>query len=103
MPVSAKSPATGGDGRGVESNRVWLMKYADAKNDAALIANATLRPAIAVPSPPTEAPTASIADHVALATAFAGISSSAEVMLGIVATRAGSKKACADTLSAITM
>lgn len=64
--------------------------------------NATSRPATAVTSPPTDAPIASIADHVALATAFAGISSSADVMFGMVATRAGSKNACAETLSAIT-
>ena len=45
---------------------------------------------------------ASIADHVALDSALAGSSSSADVMLGIVAVRAGSKNACADTVSAMT-
>ena len=52
--------------------------------------------------PPTEAPIASIADQVALDSALAGISSSADVMLGIVAVRAGSKNADAETASAIT-
>ena len=41
-------------------------------------------------------------EHRGLHAAFAGISSSADVMFGIVATRAGSKNAWAETLSAIT-
>ena len=45
---------------------------------------------------------ASIADQVALDSALAGSSSSADVMFGIVAVRAGSKNACAATVSAIT-
>ena len=69
------------------------MKYADAKNESALTMKATLRPACAVTRPPMEAPTASIAAQVALDSALAGISSSADVMLGIVAVRAGSKNA----------
>ena len=73
------------------------MKYADAKNDAALMTNATLRPATAVTRPPIDAPIASIADQVALDSALAGISSSADVMFGIVAVRAGSKNAWAPT------
>ena len=68
----------------------------------ALTTNATLRPASAVTRPPIDAPIASIADQVALDSALAGISSSADVMLGIVAVRAGSKNACAPTMSAIT-
>ena len=64
--------------------------------------NATSRPATAVTTPPIDAPTASIADHVALASALAGSSSSSLVMFGIVAVRAGSKKAEAPTVSAIT-
>src|SRR5436190_178636 len=78
------------------------MQYADTKNDAALIVNAMLRPATAVTRPPTDAPAASIADQVAADSAFAGSSSSALVMLGIVAVRAGSKNADAETVSAIT-
>src|ERR1019366_5513711 len=78
------------------------MKYADAKNDAALIAKATFRPATAATIPPSDAPTASIADHIALDKAFAGSSSSAVVMLGMIAMRAGSKNADADTVSAMT-
>src|SRR4051794_33466035 len=101
-PVAASSPAAGAFAGGAELNRVWLMKNADAKNDSALMTNATFRPATAVTRPPTAAPTASIAAHVALATALAGISSSALVMFGIVDVRAGSKKACAETVSAIT-
>src|SRR5437867_1177150 len=79
-----------------------MMKKADQKNDAALMANATLRPATAVTMPPTDAPTASMADHVALASALAGNSSSSVVILGIVAVLAGSKNAEADTVRAIT-
>ena len=78
------------------------MKKADAKNDSALTTNATLRPAIAVTMPPIDAPIASIADHVALDSAFAVSSSSAAVTFGIVAVRAGSKNACAPTVNAIT-
>ena len=52
--------------------------------------------------PPIDAPAASIADHVALDSAFAGISSSADVTFGMVAVRAGSKNACADTQTAVT-
>ena len=66
------------------------MKYADAKNDSALTVNATLRPAMAVTIPPIDAPIASIADQVALDSALAGINSSDEVTLGMVAVRAGS-------------
>src|SRR4029079_17144766 len=101
-PLTASSPTAGGFAAGADANRVWLMNNADAKNDSALMTNATFRPAIAVTRPPTDAPTASIAAHVALATALAGISSSALVMFGIVAVRAGSKNAWAETVSAIT-
>ena len=43
-----------------------------------------------------------MADHVALDSAFAGSSSSADVRFGIVAVRAGSKNAEADTVAPIT-
>ena len=87
---------------GVESNRVRLMNQADTKNDAPLMTNAMLRPASAVTRPPIEAPTASMAAHVALESALAGISSSLLVTFGIVAVRAGSKNAEPDTVSAMT-
>ena len=66
------------------------------------MANATSRPAIAVTTPPTDAPIASMADQVALDSALAGSSSSAVVKLGMIAVRAGSKNAAAATVSAIT-
>jgi len=78
------------------------MKNADAMNDAALTMNAMFRPATAVTSPPIDAPSASIADQVALERALAGINCSADVTLGIVAVRAGSKNPCAPTMNAIT-
>ena len=102
MPVSASKPVGRAASGGVASYCVRAMKYADAKNDRALTMNATLRPATAVTRPPIDAPSASIADHVALESALAGISSSVEVMLGIVAVRAGSKNACAPTMNAMT-
>ena len=78
------------------------MKTAETKKDAEFRTNATFRPESAVTNPPTEAPIASMADQVALESALAGISSSADVMLGIVAVRAGSKNACAETHTAVT-
>ena len=78
------------------------MKAADTKNDSALTANATCWPKSAVTTPPSDAPMASIADQVALASALAGTSSSGDVMFGMVAVRAGSKNAVAETVSAIT-
>ena len=103
IPVIAARPRSGDrPAGGFASYRVRPMNSADAKNDAALIANATSRPSATVISPPIDAPTASMADHVALESALAGNSSSDEVMLGIVAVRAGSKKAEADTVSAMT-
>ncbi len=78
------------------------MKSAEKKNEAALTTNATSRPNAAVTTPPTEAPMASMADHVAAESALAGSSSWADVMFGIVAVRAGSKNADAATESAIT-
>lgn len=78
------------------------MKIAEMKNDAELTTKATSRPNTAVTTPPTDAPMASIADHVALESALAGSSSSPEVTFGIVAVRAGSKNACAETASAVT-
>ena len=57
-----------------------------------------MRPASAVTRPPIDAPRASIADQVALDSALAGSSSSADVTFGIVAVRAGSKNACAPTV-----
>ncbi len=102
IPVMAAKPAGRGTDAGVESYRVRPMKSAEQKNDAAFRPNATLRPATAVTMPPTDAPIASMADLVALDSAFAGSSSSALVMLGIVAVRAGSKNAWAPTVSAIT-
>ena len=78
------------------------MKMADAKNDTALSTKATLRPATTVARPPTEAPMASIPDHKALESALAGSSSSADVMFGMVAVRAGSKNAEAETITAVT-
>src|SRR6185436_5640684 len=101
MPVSASQPVGRTAWGGVASYPVPAMKYADAKNERALTTKATLRPATAVTRPPIEAPSASIADHVALESALAGISSSLEVMLGIVAVRAGSKNACAPTMTAM--
>src|SRR5262245_29896340 len=102
MPVSASQPVSGAAGGGVESYRVWAMKYDDTKNERALITNATLRPAIAVTMPPIDAPSASIADQVALDSVLAGISSRSDVMFGIVAVRAGSKNDVAETVMAIT-
>src|SRR5688572_11913875 len=90
-----------GPAAGRESYRMRMMKIADAKNDAALMMKATLRPKMALTAPPSDAPIASIADQVALASALAGMSSSALVRFGIVAVRAGSKNAEADTVSAI--
>ncbi len=69
---------------------------------AAFTAKATLRPAAAVTTPPSDAPMASMADHVALESALAGTSSSADVRFGIVAVRAGSKNAEPATVKAIT-
>src|SRR5262245_5110986 len=101
-PVMVANPAGRSVGGGVELNRVRLMNNADTKKDAAFRTNATFRPESAVTSPPIEAPAASMADHVALDSALAGMSSSAEVTFGMVAVRAGSKKACADTHTAVT-
>src|SRR3954453_22368999 len=101
MPVTAAIPRSGGRLAGVASYRVAAMNRQDTKNDAALTVNATFLPNTAVTSPPIDAPSASIADHVALDSALAGNSSSGAVMLGMVAVRAGSKKACADTVSAV--
>src|SRR5207248_426598 len=81
---------------------VRARKIADAKNDAALITNATSRPSHAVTRPPTDAPIASIADHVAADSALAGINSWGDVMLGIVDVRAGSKNADALIVKAVT-
>jgi len=78
------------------------MKKADAKNEIAFTTKATLRPASAVTRPPIDAPSASIADQVALDSALAASRSSGAVTLGIVAVRAGSKNACAPTVNAIT-
>src|SRR5204863_2421177 len=78
------------------------MKIAETKNDAELTTNATSRPKTAVTMPPTDAPTASMADHVALDNALAGSSSSPVVTFGIVAVLAGSKNACAMTAIAVT-
>src|SRR5689334_17636730 len=102
MPLSASHPVGRGPAAGVESYFVCAMKNAEAKNDAALIANATLRPATAVTRPPIDAPSASIADQVALDSALAGSSSSGDVTFGMVAVRAGSKNACAPTMIAMT-
>ena len=82
MPVSASQPSGFGAAAGVASYRVRAMKYADAKNDSALTTNATLRPASAVTRPPIDAPSASIADQVALDSALAGSSSSARGDVG---------------------
>src|SRR5689334_16420282 len=102
MPMNAAIPAGGGPALRVGVYSVRRMKIADAKKEAALISKATLRPATAVTRPPSDAPIASIADHMALDNAFAGINSSAVVKLGMIAVRAGSKNADADTVSAIT-
>src|SRR4029077_10233297 len=101
-PVIVANPAGRSVCGGVELNRGRLMKIAEAKNEAAFRMNATLRPESAVTSPPIDAPAASMADHVALDSALAGISSSADVTFGMVAVRAGSKNACADTHTAVT-
>src|SRR5882672_5961146 len=102
MPVSASRPSDRPAIAGVAAYRVSPRKYAEMKKDAALIANAMFRPATAVTRPPIEAPAASIADHVAAESALAGSSSSSDVMLGMVAVRAGSKNADALTVNAIT-
>src|SRR5258708_39011145 len=78
------------------------MKPAEKKKEAAFATNATSRPNAAVTTPPTEAPIASMADHIAADSALAGTSSSADVTFGIVAVRAGSKNADAATEHAIT-
>src|SRR5206468_11226576 len=101
-PVSAAMPDRNPDRALDDWYRVFLMNRADAKKDAALISKATLRPATAVTTPPTDAPIASMADHIALASALACISSSAVVKLGMIAVRACSKNADAETVSAIT-
>src|SRR5581483_739689 len=102
MPSQCRTPFGAGRGAGLESYRVCRMNAADQKNESALITNATLRPKSAVTRPPIDAPTASIADHVALDNALAGSSSSSLVTFGIVAVRAGSKNACAPTTIAMT-
>src|SRR5262249_13216320 len=102
MPVSARKPVGREAAAGVASYRVCARKYADAKNDNALAPNAMFRPAMAVTAPPIDAPSASIADHVALDSALACSRSSGGVTWGMVACRAGSKKACAPTAIAIT-
>src|SRR5476649_2093565 len=102
IPVSARMPSGFGVAAGVASYRVCAMKYADAKNESALTMNAMFRPASAVTRPPIDAPSASIADQVALDSALADNRSSGAVMLGIVAVRAGSKNAWAPTATAIT-
>src|SRR5437764_3767108 len=101
MPVSSASPARLGRAAGLASYLVAAMNIAEMKNDSELTMNATSFPKTAVTTPPTEAPIASIADHVALASAFAGSSSALLVTLGMVAVRAGSKNACAETVSAV--
>src|SRR3954471_6850600 len=102
MPVRSIMRVRAGRTAGVASYRVAAMKSADTKNDSELTMNATSRPKTAVTTPPTDAPMASIADHVALDNALAGSSSWADVMFGMVAVRAGSKKACAETAIAVT-
>src|SRR5262245_27631566 len=102
LPRASADVAKSGVATGVESNRVFARQIAEQKNDAALTTNATSRPNAAVTRPPTDAPMASIADHVAADKAFAGSSTSADVTLGIVAVRAGSKNADAATTNAIT-
>ncbi len=78
------------------------MNQAETKNETPLMTNAISRPATAVTRPPIDAPMASIAAHVALDSALAGISSSLLVTLGMVAVRAGSKNAAPVTVMAIT-
>src|SRR5437764_755527 len=102
MPMKAAIPAGGSAAVRIRRYSILRMKIADAKKEAALISKAMLRPAMAVTSPPSDAPIASIADHIALDNAFAGINSSAVVKLGMIAVRAGSKNADAHTVSAIT-
>src|SRR5262245_56378208 len=102
MPVIAARPAARSALGGVELKRVCVMNNAETKKEAAFNTNATLRPESAVTRPPIDAPAASMADHVALDSALAGMSSSFDVTFGIVAVRAGSKNACADTHTAVT-
>src|SRR5947207_1802714 len=80
--------------------RINAMNSAETKKDTEFTTKATLRPNTAVTRPPTDAQIASMADHVALDSALAGNNSSSLVILGIVAVRAGSKNACAATVSA---
>src|SRR5215831_18474741 len=96
------TPRSGCRAAGVASYRVDAMNNAEAKKESALMTNARFRPKTADTRPPSDAPIASMADHVALERAFAGNSSSGDVTFGIVAVRAGSKKACAPTVSAVT-
>src|ERR1044071_1258591 len=102
MPVIAMKLSSRGRVGGAASNRVIAMNIAEVKNDAELTTNAASRPNTAVTTPPIDAPIASIADHVALASAFAGTSWSAVVPFGIVAVRAGSKNAVAATAAPVT-
>src|SRR6476660_4229468 len=102
MPEICAKPCRGSVCGGLASYRVRPMQYADQKNEAALMMKAMSRPKTAVASPPTDAPMASMADQVALDTAFAGSSSSAVVTFGIVAVRAGSKNPDAAIVHAIT-
>ena len=78
------------------------MKNADAKNDAEFSTNAVSRPHTAATTPPSEAPIASIADHVPVETALAATSWCRGTMSGTVDDRAGSKKPDAPTVTAVT-
>ena len=70
-PVQVPSPAAGFVRGGSAANRVLAMTTADTKNDSAFTRNAVSRPNTAVTMPPTLAPMASMADQVALESAFA--------------------------------
>ena len=101
-PVSDAHPAGRFTSGGSALNDVRAMMTADARKDTAFTRNATLRPNSAVTTPPTPAPIASIADHVALDSALAVSSCARVVTFGITAVRAGSKKAVSDTTAPIT-
>src|SRR6478672_1842819 len=74
------------------------MNSAASTNDAESIMNAASVPSVPATTPPSAAPIASIADHVAPLIALAAISSSRLTTSGVIAVRAGSKNDTSDIL-----
>ncbi len=101
-PVTDAHPAGRFTAGGSALKLVRPMMTADARNDTAFTRNAASRPSSAVTMPPAPAPMASMADHVALESAFAVSNSERVVTLGMTAVRAGSKNAVSDTTVPIT-